>query len=88
MSQAILKFNGRIAPLRTIRHLTVAEMPSESELKKQMSFDEAISKLHGDSMSLLVQPVVPDDEKSDFITVEDGDPIMINHQKPHDYRNR
>jgi len=61
MSQAILKFNGKVVPHRTIRHLTVAEMNSESELKKRTAFDEAIRILHGDSMSLQVQPVVPDD---------------------------
>jgi len=78
MSQAILKFNGKVVPCRTIRHLTVAEMNSESELKKRTAFDEAIRILHGDSMSLQVQPVVPDDsDLSDFITDEDGE-----HDKP------
>jgi len=88
MSQAILKFNGKVVPRRTIRRLTVAKMNSESELKKRTAFDEAIRILHGDSMSLLVQPVVPDDtDLSDFITDEDGEhdePIVIPEEDPVD----
>jgi hypothetical protein len=60
MSQAILKYNGRVVPRRTLRRLTVAELNSESELKKQTAFDEAIIKIHGDSMSLPEHPDIPD----------------------------
>jgi len=88
MSQAILKFNGKVVTRRTIRRLTVAKMNSESELKKQTAFDEEIRILHGDSTSLPVQPVVPDDSNlSDFITDEDGEhdeSIVIPEEDPVD----
>jgi len=84
MSQAILKLNGRVVPRRTIRRLTVAEMNSESEIKKRKAFDDAISKIHGDSMSLLVHPVIPDDDDSDELLDEEGEPIIIPEEDPID----
>jgi len=63
-------------------------MSSESELKKRKAFDDAIRTLHGNSMSLLDKPDVPDDsEMSDYMTDEDGEHdevIMIPEEDPVD----
>ena len=84
MSQAILKYNGRVVPRRTLRRLTVAELNSESELKKRTAFDEAIIKIHGDSMSLPEHPAIPDDDDSDELLDEEGEPIIIPEEDPVD----
>ena len=80
MAQAVLTISGRVVPRRSIRPLTIAEINSESEKNKRRTFDDAILKKFGNSMT------VPD--KDNLIDLDLNDltlePDEIKEQSMHD----
>ena len=86
MTQAVLTIKGTVIPRRSCTPLTVAEINSEVEIKKRDRFDEAILKLHGDSISIpesnthIIRDdpdlsLLIEDEEVDLLQSFDDDPV-------------
>ena len=73
MAQAVLTITGKVAPRRTIQKLMVSEWNSETEKMKRKKFDEAINKIHGDSITVPVDQSPTNLELKDLI-LEPDDP--------------
>ena len=52
MAQAILTIDGMVVPRRSVTKLFVSEINNESKRIKRVRFDEAIYKIHGDSVTI------------------------------------
>ena len=52
MAQAISTIDGMVVPRRSVTKLSTSEINSESERIKTPRFDEAIYKIHGDSIKI------------------------------------
>jgi hypothetical protein len=47
MCQWVLKGNGKVVPMRSVRPFNPSEIHSDVEIKKRTVFDELIERLHG-----------------------------------------
>jgi Reverse transcriptase (RNA-dependent DNA polymerase) len=74
MCQWILKANGKVVPRRSMRPLTIAEIHSPIELKRQQVFNELIERRWGTS----INPPKPqaEDDEHEFENYEDDDEPM------------
>ena len=52
MAQAILRIDGVVVPRRSVTKLSVSKINNESERIKRVRFDEAIYKIHGNSITI------------------------------------
>ena len=91
MAQHILTHNGKIVPRRTTRRLTIDELHNPTEIKKRNDYDNRITSILGDCMTLppkdsdvpdlelldFSDPDNPDDAESPAYW-EDGDPVNTN----------
>ena len=84
MAQSVLLQNGSVVPRRTLRPLTVSELHSETEKAKRQHFDDAISKLFGDSLSWPEKPLPSESELKDFLVEDDEETPPIHHEDPVD----
>ena len=82
MTQAVLTINGTVVPRRSCTPLSMSELHSSVEIKKRSRFDEAIHKIHGDSMT--IPPLLNDDptlsllldtDEVDLLHSFDSDPV-------------
>ena len=73
MTQAVLTITGKIVPRRTCAPLTTAEIHSPSEQCKRDTFNAAIKKIFGDSMSIPVNTNVLDTDEHDLTSEDDDD---------------
>ena len=85
MTQAVLTIKGSVVPRRTCQPLTIAEINSPVEIEKRKKFDEAIFKIHGDSMSLPSPTSKPEDSHlADFYSNDDVDTTTKHDDDPVD----
>ena len=72
MAQAILTITGKVVPRRTCSKVTTTEWNSSEEKHKRNQFDDAITKLFGDSMHI-PDVKVKNTLDLDMIDFTDGD---------------
>jgi hypothetical protein len=74
MCQWILKANGKVVPRRSMRPLTIAEIHSPTELKRQQVFNKLIERRWGTS----INPPKPqaEDDEHEFENYKDDDAPM------------
>ena len=85
MTQAVLTIEGTVVPRRSVTPLTTAEIHSESEKLKRAKFDEAILAIHGDSITVISNPVTPQpDPEFDELLPDEPEPIKLPEEDPVD----
>ena len=86
MSQWVLKANGKVVPLCTVRPLCIDELHCEHKKKKRDLFDKLIKKRWGTVLSPPVKDDVPEYEP--YKDAEEKPVVLNNIEKPVDSNGR
>ena len=89
MAQAILTIDGIVVPRISVTKLPVSEINNESKRIKRAKFDEAIYKIHGDSVTIRDNSShAPQYDYKDLNSNEDNETFTHHIEDPVDANGR